>query len=108
MRRPAGCVAITGLSDGASCALSLGPANVGLLGHALAFPPGFLATTRFADAPKVFVTHEREDPALPIERRGRRIAATLERAGCDLDPGSPRWPPRPLRYGRGGPRGLSR
>jgi predicted esterase len=78
-------VAITGFSDGASYALSLGLINGGLFRHILAFSPGFALPTRTADAPAIFLSHGREDPVLPIERCGRRIAVRLRSLSYDID-----------------------
>jgi predicted esterase len=78
-------IAIGGFSDGASYALSLGLINGGLFSDILAFSPGFAAPTRTEDAPRIFLSHGREDPVLPIEHCGRRVARQLERAGHDVD-----------------------
>ena len=78
-------MALAGFSDGASYALSLGLTNGTLFSDILAFSPGFAAPARTEDAPRIFVSHGREDPVLPIERCGRRVASALESAGYDLD-----------------------
>lgn len=78
-------IAIAGFSDGASYAISLGLTNGRLFSDILAFSPGFAAPTRTEDAPRIFVSHGREDPVLPIGRCGRRVAAALEEAAYDVD-----------------------
>jgi phospholipase/carboxylesterase len=78
-------VAFAGFSDGGSYALSLGLINGELVSDALGFSPGYIAPTRKEDAPRFFISHGREDPVLPIERCGRRIAGELRRAGYDVD-----------------------
>lgn len=78
-------IAIAGFSDGASYALSLGIINGDLFSDILAFSPGFAAPTRAMDAPRIFISHGREDPVLPIDRCGRRVAAAVEASGYDLD-----------------------
>ena len=78
-------IAIGGFSDGASYALSLGLTNGRLFSDILAFSPGFMHPTREENSPRIFISHGREDPVLPIDRCGRRVAATLMRAGFDLD-----------------------
>jgi phospholipase/carboxylesterase len=78
-------IAIAGFSDGASYALSLGLINGGLFSDILAFSPGFAAPTRTEDAPRIFISHGREDPVLPIERCGRRVAKGLKQVGYDVD-----------------------
>lgn len=78
-------IAIAGFSDGASYALSLGIINGELFSDILAFSPGFAAPSRATDAPRIFISHGREDPVLPVDRCGRRIAAAVEASGYDLD-----------------------
>jgi phospholipase/carboxylesterase len=77
-------IAIGGFSDGASYALSLGLLNGGLFGNIIAFSPGFALPVRTGNAPAIFISHGREDPVLPIERCGRRIAVRLRALGYDV------------------------
>jgi phospholipase/carboxylesterase len=77
-------VALAGFSDGASYALSLGLANGALFSDIIAFSPGFALPTRTDKAPSIFISHGREDPVLPIERCGRRIAVRLRALGYDV------------------------
>jgi phospholipase/carboxylesterase len=78
-------IAIAGFSDGASYALSLGLINGALFSDIIAFSPGFALPTRTENAPSIFICHGREDPVLPIERCGRRIAVRLRSLGYDID-----------------------
>ena len=102
-------IAIAGFSDGASYALSLGLINGGLFSDIIAFSPGFALPTRTEDAPSIFICHGREDPVLPIERCGRRIAVRLRSLGYDSIIGNspaamsspPRWSRR--RFGASWP-----
>ena len=80
----AGRRAITGFSDGASYALSLGLTNGDLLTHAIAFSPGFAAPADRRGKPPVFVSHGKRDRVLPIERCSRRIVPQLEREGYEV------------------------
>jgi predicted esterase len=80
-----GHIGIEGFSDGASYALSLGLANGDLFTHIIAFSPGFMAPPARRGGPRVFVTHGRQDPVLPIHACSRRIVPPLERAGYDVD-----------------------
>jgi phospholipase/carboxylesterase len=80
----AGRLAITGFSDGASYALSLGLTNGDLLTHAIAFSPGFAAPADRRGRPPVFVSHGMRDRVLPIERCSRRIVPQLEREGYEV------------------------
>jgi len=78
-------IALSGFSDGASYALSLGVMNGELFDHVLAFSPGFMAPTTTADTPKIFVSHGVHDDVLPIDPCSRRIVPALRRAGHDVD-----------------------
>jgi phospholipase/carboxylesterase len=78
-------IAIAGFSDGASYALSLGLVNGALFSDILAFSPGFAAPSQTEDEPRIFISHGRQDPVLPIERCGERVAAALTRSGYDVD-----------------------
>lgn len=78
-------VAIAGFSDGASYALSLGLINGAVFRDIIAFSPGFMLPTQTEDRPAIFISHGREDPVLPIERCGRRIAVRLRALGYDVD-----------------------
>ena len=74
-------IAISGFSDGASYALSLGIANGDLFRHIVAFSPGFMAPARQEGNPRVFVSHGTKDKVLPIDPCSRRIVPSLKRAG---------------------------
>jgi phospholipase/carboxylesterase len=78
-------IAIAGFSDGASYALSLGLLNGALFRGIIAFSPGFALPTQSEDRPAIFISHGREDPVLPIERCGRRIAVRLRSLGYAVD-----------------------
>jgi len=74
-------LAITGFSDGASYALSLGITNGDLFTRVIAFSPGFMAPATRRRKPQVFVSHGTRDRVLPIERCSRRIVPQLDHAG---------------------------
>ena len=78
-------IAVSGFSDGASYALSLGVINGDLFDHILAFSPGFLVPTTTADTPRIFISHGIHDEVLPIDPCSRRIVPALRRAGYDVD-----------------------
>jgi phospholipase/carboxylesterase len=78
-------IAVSGFSDGASYALSLGVINGDLFDHILAFSPGFLVPTTTADTPRIFISHGVRDEVLPIDPCSRRIVPALRRAGYDVD-----------------------
>jgi phospholipase/carboxylesterase len=74
-------LAITGFSDGASYALSLGITNGDHFTRIIAFSPGFMAPATRRGKPQVFVSHGTRDIVLPIERCSRRIVPQLDHAG---------------------------
>lgn len=69
---------ISGFSDGASYALSLGLANADLFTHVVAFSPGSLLDGPRVGTPRVFVSHGLADQTLPIDESTRRIVARLD------------------------------
>jgi phospholipase/carboxylesterase len=71
---------VSGFSDGASYALSLGLANADLFTHVVAFSPGFIAPGPRVGTPMVYVSHGRADTVLPIDRTTRRIVPRLRAA----------------------------
>jgi predicted esterase len=80
-----GRIAVSGFSDGASYALSLGLANGVFFSDVLAFSPGFMAPAALAGKPRVFMSHGTDDQVLPIDRCSRRIAPQLRGSGYDVD-----------------------
>lgn len=80
----AGRLAIGGVSDGASYALSLGLCNGDVFPTVLAFSPGFLVAPEPVGRPRVFVSHGTSDPILPIEACSRSFVPQLRRAGYDV------------------------
>ena len=75
---------ISGFSDGASYALSLGLCNGDLFQKIVAFSPGFIVPDEWVGEPKVFLSHGRSDPILPIEITSRRIIVQLQRGGYSV------------------------
>lgn len=78
-------IAIAGFSDGASYALSLGLSNGEMFSDVLAFSPGYMAPSRQAGRPRIFISHGVRDEVLPIDPCSRRIAAALRGGGYDLE-----------------------
>ncbi len=78
-------IAISGFSDGASYALSLGLINGTLFSQILAFSPGFVVPGPLEGKPSVFISHGIADQVLPIERTSRRIVPALTAEGYDVD-----------------------
>ena len=77
-------LAMTGFSDGASYALSLGLTNGDLFTRVIAFSPGFMVPATKRGMPPVFVSHGNRDGVLPIGRCSRRIVPQLDREGYDV------------------------
>lgn len=77
-------IALGGYSDGASYALSLGISNGDLVGHVLAFSPGFMAPASRVGSPRFFVSHGTRDGWLPVARTSRRIVPELEQMGYEV------------------------
>lgn len=75
---------LCGFSDGASYGISLGLANGDFFSRVLAFSPGFVIPAERHGKPRVFVSHGRQDPILPIDRCSRVIVAQLKRDGYDV------------------------
>lgn len=76
--------ALSGFSDGASYALSLGITNGDLFPHVLAFSPGFAAPAGQTGVPRFFVSHGTEDNVLWIDHTSRRVVPSLSDAGYDV------------------------
>ena len=77
-------IAVGGFSDGASYALSLGMINGDLFPSVVAFSPGFVISGTPNGKPRIFISHGTHDRILPIDRCGRRIAASLISRGYDV------------------------
>lgn len=77
-------IAISGFSDGASYALTLGLANGELFEHVIAFSPGFMAPLESHGTPRVFISHGTNDRVLAIDRCSRPIVERLRRRGLDV------------------------
>lgn len=77
-------LAIGGVSDGASYALSLGLGNGDVFAAVLAFSPGFLVVPGAVGRPRVFVSHGTADPVLPIDACSRSFVPVLREAGYDV------------------------
>ena len=73
-----------GFSDGATYALSLGLINGDFFRKIVALSPGFIVPGEERDRPGIFISHGTEDPILPYERCGKRIAAELKGRGYDV------------------------
>jgi phospholipase/carboxylesterase len=77
-------LAIGGVSDGASYALSIGLGNGDVFSAVLAFSPGFLVVPGTVGRPRIFVSHGTADPILPIDACSRSFVPVLRDAGYDV------------------------
>lgn len=77
-------LAIGGVSDGASYALSIGLTNGEVFPTVLAFSPGFLVVPDPAAKPRVFISHGTADPILPIDACSRSFVPSLREAGYEV------------------------
>jgi phospholipase/carboxylesterase len=77
-------LAIGGISDGASYALSLGLTNGDIFPWVIAFSPGFAAPGEFEGKPCVFVSHGTQDPVLPIDMCSRRLVSLMRSVDFDV------------------------
>lgn len=78
-------LAISGFSDGASYALSLGLGNGDLFSHILAFSPGFMAPDARQGTPPVFVSHGTHDAVLSVDACSRALVPILEEVGYPVE-----------------------
>jgi predicted esterase len=76
---------ISGFSDGASYALSIGLANGDLFRHIIAFSPGFMLPPERREKPRVFLSHGLRDSVLPIDQCSRRIVHDLQKENYDVN-----------------------
>lgn len=77
-------VAVSGFSDGASYALTLGVANGDLFTHVIAFSPGFLQAPAQEGKPRFYVSHGTNDRVLPIDHCSRALVPRLKAVGYDV------------------------
>jgi phospholipase/carboxylesterase len=76
-------MAISGFSDGASYALSLGLTNGAFFTHVLAFSPGFIDTGERRGKPAVLLAHGTFDTVLPVSFT-RTLETRLRNDGYDV------------------------
>jgi phospholipase/carboxylesterase len=77
-------IAVSGFSDGASYALSIGITNGDLFPNILAFSPGFAAPGPQQGEPRIFVSHGTRDEVLRIDYTSRRVVPVLQDAGYEV------------------------
>ena len=77
-------VALAGVSDGASYALSLGVGNGDIFSHLIAFSAAFVLPSRVRGKPRIFISHGTEDQVMPIATTGRDVVRRLKALGYDV------------------------
>lgn len=77
-------LAVGGISDGASYALSLGLGNGDLFRSIVAYSPGFAMPGDPVGQPTIFVSHGTRDQVLPIDMCSRRLVTTLRAVDYDV------------------------
>jgi len=77
-------VAVAGVSDGASYALSLGLVNGDRIRGVIAFSPGYIVGRLGRGRPSFFISHGTRDPVLPIGQT-RVFINFLRQAGYPVD-----------------------
>lgn len=77
--------AVSGFSDGASYALSLGPNNGDVFPHIIGWSPGFsLPTEPLIGTPRVFVSHGTNDQILPFSNTRDNVVPSLQNLGLEV------------------------
>jgi phospholipase/carboxylesterase len=77
-------VAVSGFSDDASYALSIGLSNGSLFHHIIAFSPGFVTAGEAEGKPRIFVSPGSRDTVLPVDRCSRVLIPRLRRGGYSV------------------------
>jgi phospholipase/carboxylesterase len=77
-------VAVGGVSDGATYALSMGLAYGDVFNHLMVFSEGIAIPYRKQGKPRIFIGHGIKDVQMPIERTSRRFVPQLKAEGYDV------------------------
>lgn len=78
-------IALAGFSDGASYAVSLGPANGDLFSHVVAYSPGNrVALAPLTGRPRIYISHGNADIVLPVSNTRNTTVPRLREAGYDV------------------------
>lgn len=78
-------IALSGFSDGASYALSLGPSNGDLFTHLIGWSPGFSnPEDPIVGQPRVLISHGSEDRVLPVRLTRSGLVPMFEMDGYDV------------------------
>ncbi len=77
-------IVLSGFSDGASYALSLGVSNGDLFSHLVAYSPGFFSHSDLVGRPPVYISHGTHDQVLPVSVSRDNIVPGLRDDGYDV------------------------
>lgn len=77
-------LALTGFSDGASYALSLGIGNGDVFTTLMAFSPGVMQPAEANGKPRIFMSHGLQDNVMPIDDTSRIFVPRLKSLGYDV------------------------
>ncbi len=77
-------VGMSGVSDGASYALSMGLAYGDTFNHIMVFSEGLMQPFRYQGKPRIFIAHGTRDVQMPIEQTSRRYVPKLQSEGYDV------------------------
>ena len=77
-------LALSGFSDGASYALSLGVGNGDVFTHIMALSPGVMSPAVVAGKPRIFISHGTDDRVMPIDETSRRFVPRLQALDYDV------------------------
>lgn len=78
-------LAISGFSDGATYALSLGIGNGDVFRTIMAFSPGVMEPRDVAGKPRIFISHGTSDSVMPIDDTSRKFVPRLRALGYDVE-----------------------
>lgn len=77
-------MALAGISDGASYALSLGIGAGDVFSGIIAFSPGVMTPIDVRGKPRIFISHGTSDAVMPIDITSRRFVTRLTALGYDV------------------------
>jgi predicted esterase len=77
-------LSVSGFSDGASYALSLGISYGDEFSRIVAMSPGVMQPVAARGKPRIFISHGRNDAVMPIDATSRRFVPRLEALGYDV------------------------
>jgi phospholipase/carboxylesterase len=77
-------VALGGVSDGATYALSMGLGYGDIFNHLMIFSEGIITPYRTKGSPRIFIAHGLTDAQMPIDMTSRKLVPHLKAEGYDV------------------------